>query len=73
MKRLLHVFFLLFALPVRIYNLARNGKVLGHGVFGRALKEFAWLPGFTGPTENDLYAADNSNRRVRKLILHPEK
>ena len=49
-----------------------DGKVLGViGRSGRQLKQFSGAHQLACPTENEVYAAETSNWRVQKLILHP--
>jgi hypothetical protein len=49
-----------------------DGKVLGViGRSGRQLKQFSGAHQLACPSENEVYAAETSNWRVQKLILHP--
>ena len=58
--------------PGRIFKLSLNGKVLGViGRSGRNLKQFSGAQALACPWENEIYAAESSNWRVQKLILHP--
>ena len=50
-----------------------DGKVLGViGRSGRELKQFSGAHALACPSENEIYAAETSNWRVQKLILHPQ-
>ena len=58
--------------PGRIFKLSLDGKVLGViGRSGRNLKQFSGAHALACPSENEIYAAESSNWRVQKLILHP--
>ena len=58
--------------PGRIFELSLEGKVLGViGSSGRSLKQFSGAHALACPSENEIYAAETSNWRVQKLILHP--
>jgi DNA-binding beta-propeller fold protein YncE len=58
--------------PGRIFKVTLEGKVLGViGKSGRNLKEFSGAHQLACPSENEVYAAETSNWRVQKLILHP--
>jgi sugar lactone lactonase YvrE len=58
--------------PGRIFKLTLDGKVLGViGRSGRRLKQFSGAHQLACPSENEIYAAETSNWRVQKLILHP--
>jgi hypothetical protein len=58
--------------PGRIFKLALDGTVLGViGRSGRELKQFSGAHALACPSENEIYAAETSNWRVQKLILHP--
>jgi hypothetical protein len=51
-----------------------DGKVLGVlGESGKQLKQFGWIHEIACPNENTLLVAEVLNRRVQKLILHPEQ
>ena len=41
------------------------------GRSGRQLKQFSGAHQLACPSENEVYAAETSNWRVQKLILHP--
>jgi hypothetical protein len=57
--------------PGRIFKVALDGKVLGViGRSGRQLKEFSGAHALACPSETEVYAAETSNWRVQKLILH---
>ena len=57
--------------PGRIFKLSLDGKVLGViGRSGRELKQFSGAHALACPSETQLYAAETSNWRVQKLILH---
>ena len=59
--------------PGRIFKVALNGKVLGViGRSGRNLGQFSGAHALACPSENEVYAAETSNWRVQKLILHPQ-
>jgi DNA-binding beta-propeller fold protein YncE len=71
-KQVLYVGELTF--PGRIFKVSLDGKVLGViGRSGRQLKEFSGAHQLACPAENVVYAAETSNWRVQKLIIHPEK
>jgi DNA-binding beta-propeller fold protein YncE len=58
--------------PGRIFKVALDGTVLGViGRSGRELKQFSGAHALACPSENEIYAAETSNWRVQKLILHP--
>jgi DNA-binding beta-propeller fold protein YncE len=58
--------------PGRIFKVSLDGKVLGViGRSGRQLKQFSGAHQLACPAENEVYAAETSNWRVQKLILHP--
>jgi len=42
------------------------------GRSGRQLKQFSGAHQLACPSENEVYAAESSNWRVQKLILHPQ-
>jgi hypothetical protein len=57
--------------PGRIFKVALDGKVLGViGRSGRQLKEFSGAHALACPSETEVYAAETSNWRVQKLIIH---
>jgi hypothetical protein len=57
--------------PGRIFKLALDGKVLGViGRSGRQLGQFSGAHALACPSENEIYAAETSNWRVQKLLLH---
>jgi sugar lactone lactonase YvrE len=58
--------------PGRIFKVSLDGTVLGViGRSGRELKQFSGAHALACPSENEIYAAETSNWRVQKLILHP--
>ena len=57
--------------PGRIFKLKLDGTVLGViGKSGRLLGEFSGAHALACPSEHLIYAAETSNWRVQKLILH---
>jgi len=57
--------------PGRIFKVSLEGKVLGViGRSGRQLGQFSGAHQLACPSENEVYAAETSNWRVQKLILH---
>ena len=57
--------------PGRLFKVSLDGKVLGViGRSGRQLKQFSGVHQLACPSENEVYAAETSNWRVQKLILH---
>ena len=59
--------------PGRIFKITLEGKVLGViGRSGRNLKQFSGAHALACPSENEIYAAETSNWRVQKLLLHPQ-
>jgi sugar lactone lactonase YvrE len=57
--------------PGRIFKVALDGKVLGViGKSGRNLKEFSGAHQLACASDNVVYAAETSNWRVQKLIIH---
>jgi DNA-binding beta-propeller fold protein YncE len=59
--------------PGRIFKVSLDGKVLGViGRSGRLLGQFSGAHQLACPSENEVYAAETSNWRVQKLILHPQ-
>jgi DNA-binding beta-propeller fold protein YncE len=57
--------------PGRIFKVSLEGKVLGViGRSGRKRGEFSGAHQLACPSENLVYAAESSNWRVQKLILH---
>jgi hypothetical protein len=59
--------------PGRLFKVSLDGKVLGViGRSGRQLKQFSGIHQLACPSENEVYAAETSNWRVQKLILHPK-
>jgi hypothetical protein len=59
--------------PGRIFKLSLDGTVLGViGRSGRNLKQFSGAHALACPSENEIYAAETSNWRVQKLVLHPQ-
>ena len=60
--------------PGRIFKVSLDGKVLGViGKSGRNLKEFSGAHQLACASDNVIYAAETSNWRVQKLIIHQEK
>jgi DNA-binding beta-propeller fold protein YncE len=58
--------------PGRLFKVSLDGKVLGViGRSGRQLGQFSGAHQLACPSENEVYAAETSNWRVQKLILHP--
>ena len=59
--------------PGRIFKVSLDGKVLGViGRSGRQLKQFSGAHALACPSDHEVYAAETSNWRVQKLILHPQ-
>ena len=59
--------------PGRLFKVSLEGKVLGViGRSGRQLKQFSGIHQLACPSENEVYAAETSNWRVQKLVLHPQ-
>jgi sugar lactone lactonase YvrE len=57
--------------PGRIFKIALDGKVLGViGRSGRNLKQFSGAHALACPSDTEIYAAETSNWRVQKLLLH---
>jgi hypothetical protein len=57
--------------PGRIFKVSLDGKVLGViGSSGHQLGQFSGAHALACPSENEVYAAETSNWRVQKLILH---
>ena len=57
--------------PGRLFKVSLDGKLLGViGRSGRRLKQFSGAHQLACPSENEVYAAETSNWRVQKLILH---
>ena len=57
--------------PGRLFKVSLDGKVLGViGRSGRQLKQFSGIHQLACPSETEVYAAETSNWRVQKLILH---
>jgi DNA-binding beta-propeller fold protein YncE len=57
--------------PGRIFKVGLDGKVMGViGRSGRNLKEFSGAHALSCPSETEVYAAESSNWRVQKLIIH---
>ena len=57
--------------PGRLFKVSLEGKVLGViGKSGRNLKQFSGVHQLACPSETEVYAAETSNWRVQKLILH---
>jgi sugar lactone lactonase YvrE len=57
--------------PGRIFKVSLDGKVLGViGRSGRLLKQFSGAHQLACASDNVVYAAETSNWRVQKLIIH---
>jgi sugar lactone lactonase YvrE len=57
--------------PGRLFKVSLDGKVLGViGRSGRQLKQFSGAHQLACPSEHEVYAAETSNWRVQKLLLH---
>ena len=57
--------------PGRIFKVALDGKVLGViGRSGRNLGQFSGAHALACASEHEIYAAETSNWRVQKLVLH---
>jgi hypothetical protein len=57
--------------PGRIFKVALDGKVLGViGRSGRSLGQFSGAHALACPSEHEVYAAETSNWRIQKLLLH---
>jgi len=57
--------------PARIFKVSLEGKVLGViGRSGRSLGQFSGAHALACPSEHEVYAAETSNWRVQKLLLH---
>jgi NHL repeat len=57
--------------PGRIFKVALDGKVLGViGRSGHNLGQFSGAHALACPSEREVYAAETSNWRVQKLLLH---
>jgi hypothetical protein len=57
--------------PGRIFKVSLDGKVLGViGRSGRNLGQFSGAHQLACPSEHEVYAAETTNWRVQKLILH---
>ena len=57
--------------PARIFKVSLDGKVLGViGRSGRNPGEFSGAHALACPSEREIYAAETSNWRVQKLLLH---
>jgi sugar lactone lactonase YvrE len=57
--------------PGRIFKVALDGKVLGViGRSGRNLGQFSGAHALACASEHEIYAAETSNWRVQKLLLH---
>jgi sugar lactone lactonase YvrE len=57
--------------PGRIFKVALDGKVLGViGRSGRNLGQFSGAHALACPSAMEIYAAETSNWRVQKLLLH---
>ena len=59
--------------PGRLFKVSLDGKVLGVvGRSGRQLKQFSGIHQLACPSEQEVYAAETSNWRVQKLLIHPD-
>jgi sugar lactone lactonase YvrE len=59
--------------PGRIFKVSLDGKVLGViGRSGRNVGQFSGAHQLACPSDHEVYAAETSNWRVQKLILHPQ-
>jgi len=59
--------------PGRLFEVSLDGKVLGViGKSGRKLKEFSGIHQLACQSEDVVFAAETSNWRVQKLVLHPQ-
>jgi hypothetical protein len=59
--------------PGRIFKVSLDGKVLGViGRSGRQLKQFSGAHQLACASDNVVYAAETSNWRVQKLIIHAQ-
>jgi streptogramin lyase len=59
--------------PGRLFKVSLDGKVLGViGRSGRQLGQFSGVHQLACRSETEVYAAETSNWRVQKLLLHPE-
>lgn len=57
--------------PARIFKVSLEGNVLGViGRSGRNLGQFSGAHALACPSEHEIYAAETSNWRVQKLLLH---
>ena len=57
--------------PGRIFKVSLEGKVLGViGRSGRNIGQFSGAHALACPSEHEIYAAETSNWRVQKLLLH---
>jgi outer membrane protein assembly factor BamB len=57
--------------PGRIFKVALDGKVLGViGRSGRNIGQFSGAHALACPSDHEIYAAETSNWRVQKLLLH---
>ncbi len=57
--------------PGRLFKVSLDGKVLGViGRSGRLLKQFSGIHQLACPSETEVFAAETSNWRVQKLVLH---
>ena len=57
--------------PARIFKVSLEGSVLGViGRSGRNLGQFSGAHALACPSEHEIYAAETSNWRVQKLLLH---
>jgi DNA-binding beta-propeller fold protein YncE len=60
--------------PNRIFKLTLDGKVIGaFGHTGKGPGEFGWVHGLACQSENVLFAADELNWRIHRIVLHPCK
>ncbi len=60
--------------PGRIFKVSLDGKVLGViGRSGRQIGHFSGAHQLACASDNVIYAAETSNWRVQKLIIHTQK
>jgi hypothetical protein len=60
--------------PGRLYKLTLDVKIAGmFGESGCDTNQFNWIHGLACPSEDLLYLADMNNRRVQRIVLHPER
>ena len=60
--------------PGRIFKLTLDGKVIGaFGSTGKGPGDFGWIHGMACPSENIVFAADELNWRIHRIVLHPDR